>query len=115
MDDDTTSLCAALFGLAGFEVLAAGDVGGEARLLVRTTADLVGYPTCRAVACAKDRRPKWMRDLPSVGGRWCRAAGNGSGRVGTVVSGADLDRAARGDRAAPGADRTRPTVGVHSG
>ena len=29
MDDDTTSVTAALFGLAGFEVLAAADVGGE--------------------------------------------------------------------------------------
>jgi len=29
MSDDTTSMCAALFGLAGFEVLAAADAGGE--------------------------------------------------------------------------------------
>jgi hypothetical protein len=54
MDDDTTSMCAALFGLAGFEVLAAADVGGELELLVATTADLVGCPACRAVARAKD-------------------------------------------------------------
>ena len=68
MEDDTTSLCAALFGLAGFEVLAAGDVGGELELLVATTADLVGCPACGAVARAKDRRPTWVRDLP-IGGR----------------------------------------------
>ena len=68
MDDDTTSLCAALFGLAGFEVLAAADAGGELELLIETTADLVGCPACGAVAQAKDRRPSWVRDLP-VGGR----------------------------------------------
>jgi transposase len=68
MDDDTTSLCAALFGLAGFEVLAAADAGEELELLVQTTAELVGCPTCGAVARAKDRRPTWVRDLP-IGGR----------------------------------------------
>ncbi len=68
MEDDTTSLCAALFGLAGFEVLVAADAGGEVELLVQTTADLVGCPACGAVARAKDRRPSWVRDLP-LGGR----------------------------------------------
>ena len=68
MDDDTTSVTAALFGLAGFEVLAAADAGGELELLVQTTADLVGCPACGAVARAKDRRPTWVRDLP-IGGR----------------------------------------------
>jgi hypothetical protein len=41
-DDDTTSVTAALFGLAGFEILIAADVGGELELLVQTTAALVG-------------------------------------------------------------------------
>jgi len=68
MEDDTTSLCAALFGLTGFEILAAADAGGELELLVQTTADLVGCPACGAVARAKDRRPTWVRDLP-IGGR----------------------------------------------
>ena len=68
MEDDTTSLCAALFGLAGFEVLAVADAAGELELLVQTIADLVGCPTCGAVARAKDRRPTWVRDLP-IGGR----------------------------------------------
>jgi transposase len=67
MGDDTTSVTAALFGLAGFEILAAADVGGELELLVQTTADLVGCPTCGAVARAKDRRPTWVRDLPLAG------------------------------------------------
>jgi transposase len=67
MGDDTTSVTAALFGLAGFEILAAADVGGELELLVQTTADLVGCPACGAVARAKDRRPTWVRDLPLAG------------------------------------------------
>ena len=68
MEDDTTSVTAALFGLAGFEILAAADAGGELEMLVQTTADLVGCPECGAVARAKDRRPTWVRDLP-IGGR----------------------------------------------
>jgi transposase len=68
MNDDTTTVTAALFGLPGFEVLAAADAGGELELLVQTTADLVGCPSCGAVARAKDRRPTWVRDLP-IGGR----------------------------------------------
>ena len=68
MGDDTTSVTAALFGLAGFEILAAAEVGGELELLVQTTAGLVGCPACGAVARAKDRRPTWVRDLP-LGGR----------------------------------------------
>lgn len=51
-----------------FDVLAAADAGGELELLVQTTADLVGCPTCAAVGRAKDRRPTWVRDLP-IGGR----------------------------------------------
>jgi transposase len=68
MGDDTTSVTAALFGLAGFEILAAAEVGGELELLVQTVAELVGCPACGAVARAKDRRPTWVRDLP-LGGR----------------------------------------------
>jgi transposase len=67
MSDDTTSVTAALIGLAGFEVLAAADAGGEVEVLVQTTADLVGCPSCGAVARAKDRRPTWVRDLPVAG------------------------------------------------
>lgn len=68
MDEVTTSLTAALFGLCGFEILAAADAGGELEVLVETTAELVGCPACGAVARAKDRRPTWVRDLP-IGGR----------------------------------------------
>ena len=68
MADDTTSMTAALFGLAGFEILAAADAADELELLVQTTVDLVGCPRCGAVARAKDRRPTWVADLP-IGGR----------------------------------------------
>lgn len=37
MGDDTTSVTAALFGLAGFEILAAAEVGGELELLAELT------------------------------------------------------------------------------
>jgi transposase len=57
-----------LFGLSGFEILAAADAGGELELLVQTIADVVGCPACGAVARAEDRRPTWVRDLP-IGGR----------------------------------------------
>ena len=46
MDDDTTSLCAAVFGLAGFEVLAAADAGA-ARL-----ADVLQSSARRATTSA---------------------------------------------------------------
>jgi transposase len=60
-------MTAALIGMDGFEVLAAAAAGGELELLVQTTADLVGCPSCGAVARAKDRRPTWVRDLPVAG------------------------------------------------
>jgi transposase len=68
MEETTTSVTAALFGLDGFEVLAAADAGGEVEVLVQTTIDLIVCPSCGAAARAKDRRPTWVRDLP-VGGR----------------------------------------------
>jgi hypothetical protein len=68
MGDDTTSVTAALFGLAGFEVLAAADASGKVELLVQANADLVGCPSCGAVTRAKDRRPSWVWELP-IGGR----------------------------------------------
>ena len=117
MDDDTTSVTAALFGLAGFEILAAADAGGELELLVQTTADLVGCPACGAVARAKDRRPTWVRDLPLA-----RAAGGPLlGQADLVVPAAavraaDLDRAACGDRPAsprcPGRSSGSGDVGI---
>lgn len=65
--DATASVVAVLFGLDGFRLLSAAEVGGELELLVESTADLVGCPECGAVARAKDRRPVWVRDLPITG------------------------------------------------
>jgi transposase len=62
--DVTASVVAALFGLDGFRLLTAAEVGGELELLIETTTDLVGCPECGAVARAKDRRPVWVRDVP---------------------------------------------------
>ncbi len=81
--DATASVTAAFFGLDGFVVLAAAEVGGELELLVETTADLVGCRECGAVARAKDRRPTWVRDLP-IGGRpvvICWNSGSGAART----------------------------------
>jgi len=41
MEDDTTSLCAALFGLAGFEVLAAADAAASRIRFVTKRAEAV--------------------------------------------------------------------------
>jgi len=68
MENGTASVTAALLGLAGFEVLAAADAGGEVEVLVETAPRPAGCPECGTVATAKDRRPVWVRDLP-VGGR----------------------------------------------
>jgi hypothetical protein len=70
MDDPTASVTAALLGLAGFEILAAAEVGGEVEVLVQTPAQLVGCPRCGVIATAKDRRPVWVRDLPVAAARW---------------------------------------------
>jgi transposase len=108
MRDDTTSMTAALFGLAGFEVLAAADAAGELELLIQTTADMVGCPGCGAVARAKDRRPSWVVDLP-IGGRpvvlcwwkrvWCCPYGACEVRTWTEQHPAVAPRAALTERA----------------
>ena len=61
------SAAAAMLGLAGFVVLAVSEHDGELEQAVETTADLVGCPECGAVAQLHDRRPCWIRDLPTAG------------------------------------------------
>ncbi|MCA1835618.1 MAG: transposase family protein [Actinobacteria bacterium] len=61
------SAAAAMLGLSGFVVLAVSEVEGELEQAVETTADLVGCPDCGAVAELHDRRPTWVRDLPTGG------------------------------------------------
>jgi transposase len=56
-----------LLGLDGFEVLAAEVVGGEWRLAVQTTAELVGCAACGVRAEAHGRRTVRVRDLPAGG------------------------------------------------
>ena len=67
MDDDVTALPARMLGLEGFEVLAAGEVGGELELLVQTLDTLAGCPVCGVVATAHGRRDHLVRDIPSAG------------------------------------------------
>jgi transposase len=57
-----------LLGLDGFEVLAAEVVGGEWRLVVQTTATVVGCMGCGVGAELHGRRTVRVRDLP-IGGR----------------------------------------------
>ena len=61
------SAAAAMLGLPGFVVLAVSEVEGELEQAIETTAALVGCPECGAVAQLHDRRPTWVRDLPSGG------------------------------------------------
>src|SRR3954468_11947240 len=61
------SVLGEVFGLAGFEVLAAADAGGELEIMIETPSGPVGCPECGAVATAKDRRPTWVADLPIAG------------------------------------------------
>ena len=61
------SAAAAMLGLPGFVVLAVSDYAGELEQAIETTADVVGCPESGAVAQLHDRRPTWVRDLPSGG------------------------------------------------
>jgi transposase len=56
-----------LLGLDGFEVLAAEVTGGEWRLVVQTTVELVGCARCGVRAQAHGRRTVRVRDLPAGG------------------------------------------------
>jgi hypothetical protein len=57
-----------LFGLAGFEILAAAEIGGELELLVQAIAEVVGCPACGAVARATPDPPR-PRTHPSAAAR----------------------------------------------
>ena len=61
------SAAAAMLVMLGFVVLAVSENEGEMEQAVETTADLVGCPSCGAVAELHDRRPSWVRDVPTGG------------------------------------------------
>lgn len=67
MSDDVTGLPATMLGLPGFEVLAAGDYGGELELLIESTETVTGCPSCGVVATPHGRRDHLVRDIPSAG------------------------------------------------
>jgi transposase len=67
VDGEATAPLAEVFGLAGFDVLAAADAGGELEVMIETPGGPVPCPGCGAVATAKDRRPTWVADLPIAG------------------------------------------------
>jgi transposase len=67
VERERSAAAAAMLGMPGFVVLAVSDFDGELEQAIETTADLVGCPDCGAVAELHDRRPSWIRDLPSGG------------------------------------------------
>jgi len=67
VNDDATGLPARMLGLAGFEVLAAGEYGGELELLVQTVETMAGCPVCGVVARPHGRRTHLVRDVPAAG------------------------------------------------
>ena len=55
---------AVMFGVAGIEVLAAGEVAGELHLLVQTAERVQGCRSCGVVALTHRRREHLLRDAP---------------------------------------------------
>ena len=110
--DPGGSVLAEVFGLEGFEVLAAADAGGELEIMIETPAGPEGCPGCGAVATPKDRRPTWVADLP-IAGRpvvlcwvkriWCCAQQRCETKTWTETHGAIPPRAVLTERAAAGA------------
>ena len=67
MSVEATVLPAAMLGISGLVVLAAGEYGGELELLVETSESVTGCPRCGVVAVAHGRREHLVRDIPSAG------------------------------------------------
>ena len=110
------SAAAAMLGLPGFVVLAVSEHDGELEQAIETTADLVGCPECGAVAQLHDRRPCWIRDLPTAGRPvtlvWIKRVWR---CVHQLCPKQDLDRDLAADHAAGVADRAGPRRGVPPG
>ncbi len=65
--DTGVAAAARMLGLPGFRGLTGAEFDGELQVQVETTADLVGCPSCSAVAVLHDRRLRLVRDLPAGG------------------------------------------------
>jgi len=65
--DASVAAAAGMLGLPGFRVLAVAECDGELQVQVETCKDLVGCPSCAAVAVLHDRRLRLVRDLPAGG------------------------------------------------
>jgi transposase len=61
------SAATAMLGLPGFVLLAVSERDGELEQAVETTEAVTGCRVCGVVAVLHDRRPVWVRDLPSGG------------------------------------------------
>ena len=65
--DDRSGDASALLGMDGFVVLSQTEEDGEVWVLVETTADLAGCPSCGVRATGHGRSVLQVRDLPAGG------------------------------------------------